>query len=255
MKNIYEENMKFWELFSKSLDIFTNNFKNILLITLLIYIPIDVLLFYVWEYFLNSSNITFEGFSNYTRIAWWLESLFWVITSIFVILLVKNSLDSKETDFKELFKLSITKWPKVVWANILYSIAVWFWILLLIVPWIYLSVIWVFFLYAIVLNDKSVWESFTYSKKIVNWRWWEIFGYWFFSFMLVILFWLAMWFMPYLETIYMDVFTSLLIDIVALFTVVLFTLKFINIDKNYKDEVVERVEEKESIEKVEKNEL
>jgi hypothetical protein len=48
--------------------------------------------------------------------------------------------------------------------------------LLLLIPGIYLSVVWAFAIYAVVLENCSVFESLKYSKSLVKGRWWPVFG-------------------------------------------------------------------------------
>lgn len=235
LKNIYNDTFTFWELFSKALNIFKEHFKYILLITLIIYIPINIIVYYLWEALLNSPEITFKQFSNYVKIIWWLETLIGVIASIFIIFLVKQSVDWEKKEFKEIFKKSIKKWTGAIWANILYNIWVGLLLFLLIVPWIIFAVYWIFFLYIFVLKNIEASKTFEYSKKLVKWRWWEIFGYWLFSTLSIILLWFLLGFTPNIEYIYIDISTSLVIDIYSLFVVILFTLKFLNIDKEQLD--------------------
>lgn len=240
LKNIYKDSYSFWDIFTKSMSIFGQNFKNIALIVMLVYIPINVALFFLWDFFLNSPDVTFKDASNYMKIAWRLENLIWVIASIFIILLVKDHIDNEisETNssnnktFAELLKSSLSKWAKAVWWNILYSIWVWFLTLLFIIPWVIFATFWAFFLYAIVLRDSKVWASFEYSKKLVTWRWWEIFLYVFFSFAVIMLVAFWSWYIPNIENMYMDIGSNFLIDFLSMFMIVIFTLKFLNIDKN-----------------------
>ncbi len=48
--------------------------------------------------------------------------------------------------------------------------------LLLLIPGIYLGIVWTFAIYAVVLENCSVFESLEYSKSLVKGRWWPVFG-------------------------------------------------------------------------------
>lgn len=53
--------------------------------------------------------------------------------------------------------------------------------------------------------------------------------------------WLGSWFLPYSNTLVMDILTSLPIDLYWLYFVIIFTLKFINIDKEESKIMIEDV--------------
>jgi phosphoglycerol transferase MdoB-like AlkP superfamily enzyme len=82
-------------------------------------------------------------------------------------------------------------------------------------------------------------KSFEYSKNLVKGRWWEMFGYWIFSLVSTIVLWFALWYIPYVETIYGDVISSLIIDLYASFVIIIFALKFLNIDRNKQEDNIE----------------
>lgn len=243
MKDIYNESYNFWELFSRSIEIFFANFKNILFICLLVYVPINTASYFLSDFLLSSPDASFKDFSNYLKMIWRLENIIWTLASIFVIFTVKDYLDWKTLSFWEILKQAFSKWWIVIWANIMYSIWVWLLLLLLVIPWIMFWIYWVFFIYLIVLKWVSATKSFEYSKKIVKWRWWEIFWYCLLSFLSAFLIWVWFWFTNIPDNIYTSVSTDLIIDLVSLFVVVLFTLKFINIDKEQyiekKEEIIE----------------
>ena len=231
IKNIYQDKFTFWEIISKAIKIFKENINQILIITLLVYIPINIALFYLGESLMNSPDITFEQFSNYMEAAGWLENLVWVMATIFVIFIAKQSIDGEQKTFKENLQSTFSKWWVAICANLLYGFWVGLLLLLLIVPGIIFAVYWIFFIYILVLKDISISKTFEYSKKLVKWRWWEIFGYGLFSFATTFILWIALWFTPYVNTLLWDISTSVIVDLYSLFIVIIFTLKFLNIDK------------------------
>jgi len=239
MKHIYEESFSFWEIFWKALAVFWNKINYILLITLLIYVPINLVMFYVGNMSIGSPDASMADFGNYMRVSWRLENLIGVISSIFIIILAKDYIDGKERNFSELLKASLSKWPHCVWWNFLYGIGLVLLLMLLIIPGIIFGIYWIFFIYAIVLKDISVTKSFEYSKNLVKGRWWEMFGYWIFSLVSTIVLWFALWYIPYVETIYGDVISSLIIDLYASFVIIIFALKFLNIDRNKQEDNIE----------------
>ncbi len=61
-------------------------------------------------------------------------------------------------------------------TSIVIFIGVFFASLLLLIPGIYLGIVWAFAIYAVVLENCSVFESLKYSQSLVKGRWWPVFG-------------------------------------------------------------------------------
>jgi hypothetical protein len=64
----------------------------------------------------------------------------------------------------------------IILSSIVLFLGVFLATLLLIIPGIYLGIVWSFSLYAVVLENCSVFESLKYSKSLVKGRWWPVFG-------------------------------------------------------------------------------
>jgi len=231
----------FWILFSKTFEILRNNAKYFLLISLIIYLPLNIILEYFWQYLL-SEDFTLKELSNYTRLAGFLENIIWVVAEIFIIFLVKSYIDKDLKTFKEYFNESLSLWGKWVLANIHYSIFVWFLLILLIIPWILFAVYWIFFLQILVLK----WKDFDYlkhSKELVKWNWWNVFFNIFILYLIlfIIAFILGSiqgYYYIYLDNIYVDILVGTFIDYANIFIYIFITLKFLNLDwiKNKKKE-------------------
>lgn len=233
-KNIYQEALTFHEILSIAGKIFKENLKDILLITAIIYIPVSLALYFLWQN-LNSPDVSFRDYTNYMKIAGWLENIFWVIASLFVIFLTKAKLDGQITNFQELIKKALSFWGKWVYGNIIYGLFVWLLLILLIIPWIIFAIFWFFYLQIIAFEKSpSVSKSLEYSKKLVKGRWWEIFWYGCMYIVWIVLLSFALGLVsgviPYGEGIIIDTITSLMIDIYCLFFLIIVTLKFINLD-------------------------
>ena len=63
-----------------------------------------------------------------------------------------------------------------------------------------------------------------------------MFGYWIFSLVSTIALGFALWSVLYVETIYGDIISSLIIDLYTSFVIIIFALKFLNIDDIEKEE-------------------
>lgn len=162
---------KIGEILSKSWEIFTLRFKSILIITLIIYIPIDIVLELV------PADESAEGIMTYFRAMQLLEGLFGILATIAIAFLVKAALDKKELTWQESFKLAINKWLPTIGTNIIAGILLVGLFLLLIVPGIIFSVYWYFIIYVVIFSKKWGFDAMKYSKEIVQNRWWLTLGY------------------------------------------------------------------------------
>jgi hypothetical protein len=68
-------------------------------------------------------------------------------------------------------------WP-LIWAAILVGIVVIIGFILLIIPGIYLGVLFGFYSFALVLEGKKGWSAAERSKQLVKGYWWAVFGRW-----------------------------------------------------------------------------
>ncbi len=159
------------DIISKSWEMFTKNFQKILIITLIIYIPLNIILE------LTPADDSFEGIMMYMRAMQLLEGIFGILATIAIAFLVKASLDNKEITWQESFKLAVNKWLKALGTNLIAGILLVGLFILLIVPGVIFSIYWIFILYVVLFTDKWGFEAMKESKQLVQNRWWKTFGY------------------------------------------------------------------------------
>ncbi len=158
-------------ILTQSWEIFQANIKAIIIITLIIYIPLNLLLEVLP---IDESG---EGIMMYFRAIQLLEGLFGILATIAIALLTKSAIEHKSISWQESLKLAINKWPRVIGTNLISGILLIGLFILLIVPGIMYSMYWYFIIYIVIFSDKWGMQAMTYSKEVVQNRWWKTFGY------------------------------------------------------------------------------
>lgn len=235
-QEIYQKQFSIGRILSESWKMFIENFQVILIITLVVYIPINIILSLV------PIDDSMEGFKLYLRIMQILEGLIGIIATMAIAYAIKNKLEGKVVNAAEALKKALSRWGAAVGTNIMLGIFLLGLTLLLIVPGIIYYVYWIFVSLVVVLNDKSGKDALDYSKKIVEGRWWRVAGYSIVFAMLGIIVGVVVsipyWFLP--ENFLINIVTDTLIDILFSFFIVALTIFFINFDATKKpDEIVQ----------------
>ncbi len=176
-QEIYKKEYSIGQILSESWKKFIQKFQLILLVTLAIYIPINIILFFVPFDALLEQMGGIQGFRIYMKIIQILEGLIGIIATMAIAYIVKQKIDGKTINFKEALKKSLSRWPAAIGTNIILGIFLLGLTLLLIVPGVIYYVYWIFVIYVVILHDKSGKNALDYSKSIVRGRWWKVLGY------------------------------------------------------------------------------
>ncbi|MFZ2456112.1 MAG: hypothetical protein WAX07_06520 [Candidatus Altiarchaeia archaeon] len=259
--DIYKKEYSLTEIISAALALFRDNAATILALTLLISVPVTLINIAASGIFsidwMSDPSITPEEFSTLLS-----ESMGDVIMSLltlgaisvmlsFVSLLssmalafyVKSCLDGKKIDFSTAYSRAFGRWPSAIWTSIIQAIILIFLFLLLIIPGVIYSVYWSFALYAVALGGKSGKEALSYSKKIVQNRWWTVLGYaivfGIIGFILTIPIVIALGFFRWALTdpassIALDAASGILFSLAGSLTVVMQIIFYLNCESNIK---------------------
>jgi len=175
-KDIEKNELHLDKILSKSIEIFIQKFKSILIIIVIFYILAEIL-------FLLGIYL----FSSFTTNIWMELSLIIIIISIKyfirligfvgIIYIIKSKIDEKEISTKKAFQKSISKWKEILTTNIILNIFLFGLFVALIIPGIIYSIYWIFAIIIIVFKNKTEIKALDYSKKIVEGKWWKIFFY------------------------------------------------------------------------------
>lgn len=232
-QEISQKQLSITEIMSRAWKIFKENFKTIATIVLIIYIPINIILFYV------PVEDTLEGMRSYFRVIQLFESLIGIIATIAIALVVKSKMEGNVLGVKEALKQSLSKWGVVVGTNILLGIFLVGLTLLLIVPGIIYFIFWLFVTYTVVFNNKSGKAAMNYSKEIVSGRWGIVFGYFFvfglFGLLLGIIVAIPSLFLP--TNLIISVISDTSTDIIASFFSVVWVIFYLNFEATKRADV------------------
>ena len=230
--NISKKEYKLKDILSHSWDLFKNNFKLILIITLVVYIPLNILISFIPLEGLMALD-GYAAFRIHMRIVQLLESFIGVIAFMAIAFAVKTMLNKKAIGYKEAFKQAVARWPSAIWTKIIAGLFLIGLTILLIIPGVIYSIYWTFATLAVVLFDKSGKKALDYSKSVVKGRWWRVLGVMIVLQLLAFIIGLVVtapfWLMP--ENVILDLFSNTLIDVVFSFYTVTITVFFINLDK------------------------
>lgn len=159
------------EILSDAWKLYKENFRLILIVTLIVYIPVNILLYFI------PLGEGFSGLRFYWRAIQILEGLIGVIATMAISYAIKEKIEGKGVTWEEALKKALSKWTHAVGTQFILGIFLLGLTLLLVVPGIMYSVFWLFSLYAVLFHDKYGKAAFDYSKSIVKGRWWTVLGY------------------------------------------------------------------------------
>ena len=222
-----DRSFTFKDIFTMSWGLFTTHFTAIATITLIVYIPINIILFFI------PVEPDFAGFRVYFRVIQLFELFIGILATMATAYLVQQAIDGKEIQPKEAFVKAISRWGASVGTHILMSIFLVGLLILLVVPAIVFYVYWIFVSFVIVLKDKTGNEALRYSKQLVTGQWWRVTGY---ALVLGVLALLASFVVGIFHFfVPIHIVTSVLvdtsIDIVISFFIVAWTVFFLHVDR------------------------
>lgn len=227
-RQIYERELSISEFFSAGWNFYTKNFKNILPIILLIYIPVNILL-----YFISGSSIISDDFNVYTDIINIIETLWGTIATMGIIFLVEKSISEQEfvnSNWRDGLSRAFSRWGSSIGTSFLAGLIILGMTLLLLFPGIIWSVYYSFFIHVVAIRHLGGKKALNYSKSLVKGQWWKVFGVLFlFNIINIIVGFILGFISGFLPEI-IGIFTDTLIDLVGAYFTVITAMFFLNID-------------------------
>ncbi|MCK4257987.1 MAG: hypothetical protein KAX49_03365 [Halanaerobiales bacterium] len=175
-ENIQQRELTLGEILINSWSIFSKNFRTILLIALIIYIPINILVYMIPTESLMNGYGEVEGFWIYIRLIQMAQEFFGVLAIMGIAVLVEGFLRGEETRLDESMNKAFSRWGNMIMTNLFKGIIVMGLMFLFIIPGIIWYVFYSFVAYVVVLRNIRGMQALAYSKRLVKGRWWKIFG-------------------------------------------------------------------------------
>lgn len=172
--NQYQETIQEYgrnEIWQISWSVFTSQFKPILIIMMLFYIPMNGLLM-----ILESILHYFTDLEIYYRVSVILEFLFWALASMGIAVVVEDALLGDDVSWLKAVDRALSHWKICLQTNVLQGLIILGLLLLLVIPGVVWAVYYAFALQAVVLREISGKPALEYSRSLVRGRWEKIFG-------------------------------------------------------------------------------
>lgn len=196
MRNeIYNREWRWIEQLSAAFHVFSANISSVIKVMAIIFLPISLLqviigdrmmsAYTVFQQFtqmdiaaINQSELlttTYHVLLNYGLLL--MVTLFLEPVGIIAIAkVVKQYIDGKEVSMGQALSEAFSLMPTIIVTGIIYGVLV-FLGSIVIVPGVYFSIAWGFYLFCIGLSGKKGWAALKYSKELVKGKWWRTFAY------------------------------------------------------------------------------
>lgn len=157
------------EILTLAWRIYKENFKAILYITLIVYIPLNFIL----SLLPTTDQISPGDPKSFLRLLEVLEGLLGIIATLAIAYLVKARSENESLNFKQALNKALERFLPALGTNILMGILLLLLFLLLIVPGVIFSVYWAFSTYVVAFKNLAFMKALNYSKSLVFGRWWR----------------------------------------------------------------------------------
>lgn len=191
---LYQRELGWMELLSMTFSEFIRNIKGILYVMVAVFFPLSLLESVISTRMnaINSFLATMQAAGTILEEKEAMQILFQMLTgsllaaavALFlapvgtaaIAKMVKQSVDGEEYDVKTALKDAFPLMPTFIVVGVINFVLVSLGCLV-IIPGIWLTVLWVFYVYCISLGGRKGWDSLRHSGELVHGHWWRTFGY------------------------------------------------------------------------------
>lgn len=196
MRNeIYNREWRWIEQLSAAFHVFSANISSVIKVMAIIFLPISLLQVIIGDRMMSAYTVfqqltqmdiaainqsellttAYHVLLNYGLLL--MVTLFLEPVGIIAIAkVVKQYIDGKEVSMGQALSEAFSLMPTIIVTGIIYGVLV-FLGSIVIVPGVYFSIAWGFYLFCIGLSGKKGWAALKYSKELVKGKWWRTFAY------------------------------------------------------------------------------
>jgi hypothetical protein len=212
--------------------IFKAHAQTILVVTLIIYIPVNIVLSFVPVNELVDEQ-GLRGFRLYMQLMRLLEGVFGVLVTMSVAFIADRAVRGETTGIGDALRGAFSRWWPVIWTGILARLILIGLLLLLIVPGVVWAVYYAFVVYVVTLRDSSGKRALDYSKALVKGQWWRVLGLtlaiWLLGTISAVVPVVPFYFLP--DHPLLGIFSDTIVDLVSSFFIVAHVVFFLNVDR------------------------
>ena len=229
------------DLLGEGWQLYRTNFKNILLVILCVYIPVNIIISFIpIDSFIQ--NYGSRGLQLYNNILKILEFFIGTIATIGIASIVEKSLQGTTLSWGDSLRYGLSKWGTAIGTGFLAGLILLGLTLLLIIPGIIWSLYYTFWIYVVALRSVGGKTALDYSKSLVEGQWWSVFGVFFVLGIIGLIVGLVIVFPFNLisDNQFFGIIPNTILDIVGAFFTVVAVVFFLNNDYRLKPVQVEQ---------------
>jgi hypothetical protein len=170
------------DLLEAGWQIWVQNFKDILMVVLCVYLPINLIRALIpFDFLVNAYGI--PGY----RIIHFLLNLVGFLYLVSLTIIVDRAVEGQRLPWTDAIKRALPKWGKVVWTELLWMVIIIAGLICFLVPGVIYQNYYIFMVSVVVLRDRSGKSALDYSRSLVSGQWWRIFGIGLFLFLVILI--------------------------------------------------------------------
>jgi len=165
----------FFQLLGIGWEVFTTRFTAIAVITLIVYVPVNILLSLIpADRMIAEQGI--RGFRLYMQLIRLSEGFIGILATMAIARIVEQQVQGQDLSPTDALGSACSRWLSAIGTGILSRLIIFGLLLLLIVPGIMWMIYYAFVDYVVILKRIGGKRALDYSKRLARGQWWRVFG-------------------------------------------------------------------------------